>query len=60
AFGRATDGEAGALMRIGLVYAVEYLGTDKISGGRRVNRFNIERILMVDESPTLSGDPDDS
>jgi len=47
AFGQATDKEAGALMEVGKVYAVEYLGQVKITGGRSVNKFTIE---WIDES----------
>lgn len=44
ALGRATDSEAGALMGRGGVYAVEFLGQEKISGGRKLNRFKVEEI----------------
>lgn len=44
ALGRATDSEAGALMGRGGVYAIEFLGQEKISGGRKLNRFNVEEI----------------
>jgi len=47
AFGQATDKEAGALMEVGKVYAVEYLGQVKITGGRSVNKFTID---LIDES----------
>jgi len=57
AFGRATDNEAGVLMQIGKVYYVEYLGTEKITGGRRINRFRIEEILEEDLE-MVGGDDD--
>jgi len=41
ALGRATDSEAGALMKRGGVYAVTFGGTEKLKGGRRINRFEI-------------------
>lgn len=44
AMGRATDSEAGALMGRGGVYCIEFLGQEKISGGRKLNRFKVEEI----------------
>jgi len=44
ALGRATDGEAGSLMQIGGIYSVKYLGTEKISGGRNLNKFEVMEI----------------
>jgi hypothetical protein len=47
ALGAATDKEAGAMMKIGRVYSIEYKGKEKISGGRSVNKF---KIAEIDES----------
>lgn len=44
AMGRATDAEAGALMGRGGVYAIEFLGQEKISGGRKLNKFKVEEL----------------
>lgn len=44
ALGRATDSEAGSLMAIGGIYNVKYLGTEKISGGRQLNKFEVKEI----------------
>lgn len=53
AFGQATDKEAGALMEVGKVYAVEYLGQVKITGGRSVNKFTID---LIDEAALANSD----
>ncbi|GAI82088.1 unnamed protein product, partial [marine sediment metagenome] len=45
AFGGATDKEAGMLMEVDRVYSVEFAGKVKITGGRTVNKFHIERIM---------------
>lgn len=42
--GRVTDGEAGALMKVGKVYQVVYQGKEKLTGGRSVNKFDITQI----------------
>jgi hypothetical protein len=57
AMGAATDKEAGAMMKIGRVYVVEYKGKEKISGGRSVNKF---KIIEIDEGllPKAMGDKD--
>ena len=49
ALGRATDGEAGALMKVGTVYSVTFLGSEPLAGGRKVNRFDIFGILSEEE-----------
>lgn len=51
ALGQATDKEAGQLLESGKVYVVEYLGQVKISGGRKVNKFDVQ---VIDETK-LSG-----
>ena len=48
AFGRATDKEAGQLMTIGGVYQVDFQGKVTITGGRQVNKFQIDRIREED------------
>lgn len=54
AFGRATDKEAGILMKVGSIYSVRFLGQAKITGGRSVNKFQIERIM--EEIVTVGGE----
>ncbi len=49
AFGRATDGEAGVLMRVGGIYSIKYLGSEDIAGGRKVNRFEVFAIMTEEE-----------
>jgi hypothetical protein len=49
--GHVADGDVSSLFSKGTVYAITYLGKDKIPGGRSVNRFNIEEIGIVDELP---------
>lgn len=44
ALGRATDSEAGALMGRGGVYAIEFLGQEKIAGGKKLNKFKVEEL----------------
>jgi len=51
ALGKATDGEAGALMGLGGVYSIVYKGTEKIGGGRQLNRFEILEL----QSPSGGG-----
>jgi len=46
--GGVTDNEAGVMMRIGEVYAVEFLGQEEIANKQRVNRFMIERLTQPD------------
>lgn len=53
AFGQATDKEAGALMEVGRVYAIEYQGQVKITGGRSVNKFTID---LIDEAALANVD----
>jgi len=47
ALGQACDKEAGKLMEEGKVYKIEYLGQVKISGGRKVNKYDI---AIIDET----------
>lgn len=42
--GRASDNDVGAVLTPGVIYAVTYLGKEEISGGRRVNKFNVEEL----------------
>ena len=53
ALGRAADSEFSEMFAKGVVYAITFEGKEKISGGRQVNRFNVEEIGisdMVDET----------
>lgn len=42
--GRATDNDVGSSLTPGVVYCITFLGKEEISGGRRVNKFNVEEI----------------
>jgi len=42
--GSACDHEAGAVMKIGKIYHIEFLGKEKLKGGREVNKYHIEEI----------------
>lgn len=57
ALGKATDNEAGAVMEIGKIYHIEFKGKVEISGGRRVNQFNVTRIITEEEAKV--GDAED-
>lgn len=61
ALGRATDNEIGTLLKQGGVYCIEYLGQEKLTGGRKVNRFDIKEIgAPVSDDDMPPGDiPDD-
>ena len=47
--GQATDKEVGSLLKIGNVYYIKYLGKEKITGGRQINRFEIKEVTVGDE-----------
>jgi len=42
--GAASDAELEAVLIQGCLYAIEFLGNEKISGGRSVNKFNVVEI----------------
>lgn len=42
--GRAADNDVGAVLAQGVIYAITFQGKEEISGGRRVNKFNVEEI----------------
>ncbi len=42
--GRAADNDVGAVLTPGIIYAITFLGKEDISGGRRVNKFNVEEL----------------
>ena len=48
ALGRAADSEFAEMFVRGVVYAITFEGKEKISGGRSVNRFNVEEIGISD------------
>lgn len=54
AMGRSGDAEIGAVMKIGKVYRVEFLGQISISGGRRVNKFDCSEIGFGDDLVDVS------
>ena len=61
ALGRAADSEFTPQLGRGVVYAITYKGKEKISGGRTVNRFDVEEIGVADmvddtEEKTEAGD----
>lgn len=45
--GKATDGEAGCTFEPGNIYHIEYQGQLKLQGGNTVNKFHIERIIIM-------------
>ncbi|GAG28426.1 unnamed protein product, partial [marine sediment metagenome] len=47
--GKASDNDIGAVLVPGVVYCITYLGKEEISGGRSVNKFNVEEIGPVGE-----------
>lgn len=55
--GNVTDADAGNLMKEGCVYYIEFDGQESISGGRRVNKFIVERVVTEEEARI--GGPDD-
>lgn len=57
ALGKATDGEAGALMCVGGIYSIIYGGQEKLKGGRKINRFDILEI-QVSEQAIVGGSSD--
>ena len=50
ALGKATDGEAGALMVKGGVYSIIYEGQEKLKGGRKLNKFEIIELEATEET----------
>jgi len=56
ALGRATDNEVGTLFIPGGVYRVEFLGKEDLAGGRKINRFNIEGVQMVEPAELVDED----
>lgn len=56
--GRNADGEVGGSLARGGVYAITYLGKDRIEGGRSVNRFTVEEIGASDDLPEEVEDED--
>ena len=51
ALGKATDGEAGALMMRGGVYSIIYEGQENLKGGRKLNKFEIIELEASEETP---------
>ena len=53
--GHASDTEVGEQFARGMIYAIEYLGKEKISGLRSVNKFNVEELgpteAVVSDTP---------
>ena len=48
--GNITDSEAGAVMEEGCIYYIQFQGQENIPGGKRVNKFTIERIYTEEEA----------
>ena len=44
--GGATDNETGKLMHVAGIYIIEFLGKEKIKGGKSLNRF---KVIEIDE-----------
>jgi len=47
--GRAADAEIGAVMVKEMVYRIEFLGQEPLTGGRKVNKFKCDEIGFGDE-----------
>ena len=47
ALGGATDREVAPLLSRGCVYHIVYLGQEELKGGKRVNKFDVTRILSA-------------
>lgn len=45
--GKATDQEAGRLFQENEIYKIEYKGSQKLHGGKSVNKFDIQHIVSV-------------
>lgn len=45
--GRASDTDVGEVLQPGVIYAITFQGKEEISGGRRVNKFNVEELGPV-------------
>ena len=50
ALGKATDGEAGALMIIGGIYSITFGGQEKLKGGRKINKFEVIEIEVAEQT----------
>jgi hypothetical protein len=48
--GNVTDADAGSLMEVGRVYFIEFQGQEKLAGGKRVNKFIVERLYTEEEA----------
>jgi glycerate kinase len=57
ALGSAADNDAGALMVIGGIYSIVFKGKEQLSGGRKMNTFEILQIEAPPES-AVGGDSD--
>jgi len=55
ALGKATDGEAGAMMVVGGIYAVVFGGQEKLKGGRKINRFEVTEIEASEQGVVGGG-----
>ena len=62
ALGKSADSEFTPQLSSGVVYAITYEGKETISGGRQVNRFNLEEIGISDQvdSSEKNSESDDS
>ena len=47
--GRAADAEIGAVMQKDMIYRIEFLGQEPLTGGRKVNKFKCDEIGFGDE-----------
>lgn len=57
ALGSATDREIAPLLVVGNIYAFEFVGKEKLSGGRSVNKFEVIHI-PESEGERVGGDED--
>jgi uncharacterized membrane protein (Fun14 family) len=56
ALGSATDRELKAVLVVGGVYRITYIGQQKIKGGKRVNRFDVVTLTEDVEEPVQESD----
>jgi len=57
ALGNATDNEIRPLLNNGKLYSFEFLGQEKLGGGKSVNKFNIVEVL--EPAPPVTDNPED-
>lgn len=54
--GAATDRELAVVLKMGELYRIEFDGQTKIKGGKRVNRFLVDAIVVPEEEEITAED----